>query len=188
MRFFKERVEIEALMRSVAKATMQRDPRTILGEVLSGEVLSDSEKQELVVEVRIFEVAIHHFLLAELCANQLDQEKVSYLYGKSVAIAYASANNGNEEVALAETLQLLEKANSYLSSAIERKDARPIQNAPLTFYCCQEFVSRVQGGRDIIDLSPSITSRDEIFNVAKQSVRHAESFYSAIQKEYKITF
>jgi hypothetical protein len=113
-------------------------------------------------------------------------EKLSALYSKSVALAYVSAKNGDKELALAEAWQLIEKAISYLGSAIERRDARPL-DVPLTFYYCQEFVSRVHGDYDIIEMAAQ-DQRGEIFNVAKQLLRSAESAISSIQKEYKITF
>ena len=187
MRFFKERLGIESLMLQNAKAIMRRDPRTALGEILVSDVLSESDKQSLLVELRIFEVAVHLLLLIEICANRLDMEKVSYLWSKSVVLAaYSVAIDGNNEAAQADPMRLTENAISYLGSAIERRDARP-RDVPLTFYYCQEFVRRVHGDHDIIDMGAQ-AQRGEIFNVAKQILRNAESFLDAIQKDYKITF
>jgi hypothetical protein len=77
-----------------------------------------------------------------------------------------------------------EEADSYLSSAISRMEAKADPRVPLTFFACQEFASRVLGNVDLGD-EAARARHFQVFDVAKQAVRAAEAFIAALRREYK---
>jgi hypothetical protein len=182
VKLFKAKLEIEAAMRLVLGAALRRDPDATLADIAQSGTLTPEDIATVKRELLPFDLALWHLLFLQLAAKLGAEELTSRF---TISLALASKDIGEISEQASSALEgRMSSALSYLQAASEKQSDRYKDAGPGFFYC-QEFADRVLPQVDL--LKGSAHDRHfQVFDIAKQSLREAETALADLQGEYRI--
>jgi hypothetical protein len=180
MGLFRKKLPLATAIGTAQRAALSRDAGETLREIGKNDEMTDADFRSMIRELPKLELAVLQVLFWVDAQRLMSDEDFGRCFGFELALAWRQSATGSSEA-----FEVFNgDVQSYLSSAFSRMESASISDAPVTFFVCQEFVTRVLGNVDL-RAEAARNRHFQTFDVAKQTVHGAEEFIAVLQREYR---